>query len=132
MANMFLLFPPVALSIVEMKRLNINGRVGQSVTIRCSGWNIWTSEKKNVKYFCYSPCSSDNDIIAKAAHGKTANYKNRIRLKNNKEGLLVTFTNLLKSDSKTYKCGLERVDFDSFIEVKLNVLDGKFLLLIFS
>ncbi|XP_034398673.1 CMRF35-like molecule 1 isoform X2 [Cyclopterus lumpus] len=112
-----------ALSIVEVKLLIINGHVGQDVTIRCSGWKIWTNEKKYVKYFCDSPCTGDSHIIAKAAYGKTT-YKNRIQLKNRGKGLFVTFTNLHKSDSKTYFCGLERTGADSFIKVFLHVIDA--------
>ncbi|XP_068583059.1 uncharacterized protein [Cebidichthys violaceus] len=112
-----------ALSIVEMKPLYINRRVGESVTITCSDWNIWTSVKKNVKYFCDSPCTEDHHIIIKAAYGDTT-YKNRLKLYNKGEGLFVTFTNLQKSDSKTYYCGLERSGRDSFIKVILNVIDA--------
>ncbi|XP_068448698.1 CMRF35-like molecule 3 [Clinocottus analis] len=112
------------LSFVEMKILNVNGRVGQSVTFECSDWSVWFDGKRNVKYFCYSPCSEDRHIIIKAAYGKTT-HKNRIQLNNQGEGLFVTLKNLQKSDSKTYFCGLERFGGDSYIKVNLEVMDAQ-------
>nr|XP_029136804.1 uncharacterized protein LOC114921226 isoform X5 [Labrus bergylta] len=44
-----------ALSAVQMKTVNIDKHVGENVTIRCSGWGVWTYVKENVKYFCPSP-----------------------------------------------------------------------------
>ncbi|XP_068448343.1 CMRF35-like molecule 5 [Clinocottus analis] len=113
-----------ALSFVEMKILNVNGRVGQSVTFECSDWDVWIEGKRNVKYFCYSPCSEDCHIIIKAAYGKTT-HKNRIQLNNQGESLFVTFKNLQKSDSRTYFCGLERFGGDSYIKVNLEVMDAQ-------
>ncbi|KAK9539925.1 hypothetical protein VZT92_002409 [Zoarces viviparus] len=109
-----------ALSLVEMKPLYINGRVGESVTIKCSDWNVWTNVKENVKYFCDSPCFNDHHIIVKAAYGDTT-FKNRLKLYNEGKSLVVTFMNLQKSDSKTYLCGVERSGLDSHIKVILNV-----------
>ncbi|XP_074486776.1 uncharacterized protein LOC141764957 [Sebastes fasciatus] len=113
-----------ALSVVEMKILNINGRVGESVTFKCSDWGNRIDVTYNDKYFCDSPCTYDKHIITKAAFGKTTN-KNRIELTNRAEGLFVTFTNLQKSDSKTYYCGVKRtVVRDPLIKVNLQVTDA--------
>ncbi|KAM8879675.1 uncharacterized protein AB9W97_014907 isoform 2-T2 [Spinachia spinachia] len=109
------------LSGVQMNPLNINGRVGESVTISCSDWNIWTDVTKNVKYFCSSPCTEDRHII-KAKYKKTTNT-NRIKLYNAGKTLWVTISNLQKSDSKGYYCGVERKGPDPYIEVILNVMD---------
>ncbi|KAM8879677.1 uncharacterized protein AB9W97_014908 isoform 2-T2 [Spinachia spinachia] len=109
------------LSGVQMNPLNINGRVGESVTISCSDWNIWTDVTKNVKYFCSSPCTEDRHII-KAKYKKTTNT-NRIKLYNAGKTLWVTISNLQKSDSKGYYCGVERKGPDPYIEVILNVTD---------
>ncbi|XP_044046630.1 uncharacterized protein LOC122873666 isoform X3 [Siniperca chuatsi] len=114
-----------ALSIVELKTLDINRRVGENVTIECSDWNVWINVKSNVKYFCESPCSKDKHIIVKAAPGKTQ-QKKRIKLTNSAEVLFVTFTNLRKSDSKKYYCGAERFGHDLYIEVNLKVTDVGF------
>nr|XP_040043055.1 CMRF35-like molecule 5 isoform X5 [Gasterosteus aculeatus aculeatus] len=111
------------LSVVQMKPLNINGRVGESVKISCSDWNVWTDVTENVKYFCYSPCTEDHHIIIKVAYGKFKN-QNGIKLYNEDKTLFVTFSNLQKSDSKTYYCGVERFGFDAYIEVNLKVTDA--------
>ncbi|XP_039664979.1 CMRF35-like molecule 9 isoform X2 [Perca fluviatilis] len=113
-----------ALSIVEMKPLIIGGRVGENVTFRCSEWNTWMNVESNDKYFCNSPCTEDKHIIIKAAFGETK-HKNRIKLTNRAKGLVVTFSNLQKSDSKTYYCGVVRFARDSFIMVNLKVTDAE-------
>nr|XP_040043052.1 uncharacterized protein LOC120825485 isoform X3 [Gasterosteus aculeatus aculeatus] len=111
------------LSVVQMKPLNINGHVGESVTISCSDWNVWTDVTENVKYFCYSPCTEDHHIIIKAAYEKIEN-KNGIKLYNQGKTLFVAFSNLQKSDSKTYYCRVERFGADAYIEVNLKVTDA--------
>ncbi|KAI3352321.1 hypothetical protein L3Q82_005288 [Scortum barcoo] len=110
-----------------MMTLDVSGRVGENVTVKCSGWKTWSDVKSNVKYLCESPCN-DKDIIVKAAYKKTE-HKNRIELTNSADGLFVTFTNLQKSDAKKYQCRVERVGHDSFIEVNLQVTDGRVLYL---
>ncbi|XP_035515506.1 CMRF35-like molecule 3 [Morone saxatilis] len=119
-----------ALSVVVVKPLNIDGRVGTNVTFKCSDWNVWTDVKYHVKYLCDNPCSENKHIIVKAEYGKTVR-KNRIELTNSAEGLFVTFIHLQKSDSKKYYCGVERFGSDPLIEVNLKVTDGKFMLPIF-
>ncbi len=124
---MFPLCPLVALSIVEMIPIHIYEPVGENVTIKCSHWRSVLDVTSHDKYFCYSPCKEDKDVIITAAFGKTT-HTDRIQLNNSADGLLVTFTNLQKSDSKTYFCGVEIFGFDAFIKVTLEVIDGKFLL----
>ncbi|XP_051241581.1 CMRF35-like molecule 5 isoform X2 [Dicentrarchus labrax] len=111
-----------ALSVVAVEPLNLNGHVGKNVTFKCSDWNVWAGVKSNVKYLCDNPCSENKHIIIKAEYGKTA-HENRIELTNRAEGLFVTFTNLQKSDSKKYYCGVERFGPDPLIEVNLKVID---------
>ncbi|XP_051282587.1 CMRF35-like molecule 5 isoform X5 [Dicentrarchus labrax] len=108
-----------ALSVVVVKPLNIDGRIGTNVTFKCSDWNVWTDVKYNVKYLCADPCSR---VIIKAAFKETVR-KNRIELTNSAEGLFVTFIHLRKSDSKKYYCAVERPGPDSYIEVNLKVID---------
>ncbi|XP_059193989.1 CMRF35-like molecule 9 [Centropristis striata] len=113
-----------ALSVVEVKTLNINGRVGESVEFKCSWLNTWGNVRENDKYFCNSPCKEGKHIINKAAFKKTT-YKGRIELTNSGESLFVTYKNLQKSDSRTYYCGVDRWGKDSFITVNLKVTDAK-------
>ncbi|XP_034542972.1 CMRF35-like molecule 5 isoform X2 [Notolabrus celidotus] len=111
------------LTLVEMKTINTNGRVGSNLIIKCSHWNLWGYEKENVKYFCGSPCN-DKDVIVKAEYRKTRR-KNQIELTNSGNYLFVTFLNLQKSDSGKYYCGLERFGRDPLIEVNVEVKDAE-------
>ncbi|XP_070827208.1 CMRF35-like molecule 1 [Chaetodon trifascialis] len=113
-----------ALTVVGMKYLNIKGHVGQNVTIKCSDWNTFTDVKSNVKYFCEAPCLTDKHIIVKAAIGQTK-HRNGIQLFNSAADAFVTFTNLQKSDSKRYYCGVERFGRDALIEMNLKVTDAE-------
>ncbi|XP_041789415.1 CMRF35-like molecule 7 [Chelmon rostratus] len=113
-----------ALSVVEMKPLNIRGHVGETVTIKCSKWNTLFSVKSNVKYWCYSPCSEDKHVIVKAAFGETK-HRNRIQLVNSGADAFVTFTNLQQSDSNKYYCGVDKFGHDSMIEVNLEVTEAE-------
>nr|XP_029136806.1 CMRF35-like molecule 3 [Labrus bergylta] len=113
-----------ALSAVQMKTVNIDKHVGENVTIRCSGWDVLMYVEENVKYFCSSPCTEDKHIIIKAEFG-WLNSKDRIKLFNNGEVLLVTFTDLQKSDAGKYYCGVEIVGIDAYIEVNVNVKDAE-------
>ncbi|KAJ4919234.1 hypothetical protein JOQ06_026243 [Pogonophryne albipinna] len=112
-----------ALSFVEMKILNTRGCVGERVTFKCSDWNNFFDVRFNDKYFCRSPCTEDKHIIIKAASGKTT-QRNRILINNKGNDLLVTFTNLKKSDANTYYCGVERKGLDLWIKVVLKVTDA--------
>ncbi|XP_019113481.2 CMRF35-like molecule 5 isoform X2 [Larimichthys crocea] len=107
-----------------MKPLNIKGRVGENLTIKCHNWNVWTNVEGNTKYFCNSPCTHQKHIIITAASGKTVQEK-RIQINNNKESLYVTFIKLQKSDSKKYYCGVHRLNTDPLIEVNLEVTDAE-------
>ncbi|XP_044202283.1 CMRF35-like molecule 1 [Thunnus albacares] len=113
-----------ALTIAEMKPLNINANVGENVTFTCSDWDVWLTDVKSyVKYLCESPCTKEKHIIVKAAPGE-AKQKDRIYVNNTAEGLSVTFISLQTSDSNTYLCGLEKFGLDSLIKVNLHVFNA--------
>ncbi|KAL3067117.1 hypothetical protein OYC64_016962 [Pagothenia borchgrevinki] len=111
-----------ALSFVEMKILNIKGRVGGRVSFKCSDWDSLSDVTSNDKYFCKSPCTKDEHIIIKAAPGKST-QGNRTHIFTRGKDLFVTFTNLEKSDSKTYYCGVDRFGPDTYIKVILTVTE---------
>lgn len=113
-----------------MKTLSITGHVGENVTFECSDWNAWIDVNSNDKYFCNSPCKEDKHVIIKTKSGQTK-HKGRIHLNNSGQTLSVTFTDLQKSDSNTYYCGVDRFFSDSFVKVNLKVIDGKLMFLIF-
>lgn len=123
---LLLLFLLVALNIVEMMTLNVQGEIGGDVSFTCSDWNTWFSVNTNKKYLCKSPCSKTKHIIITAAPGKTE-FGNRVILNNKGNDLLVTFNNLELADSKKYYCGVERRGYDPLIEVNLKVVHGEFL-----
>ncbi|XP_034059775.1 uncharacterized protein LOC117538286 [Gymnodraco acuticeps] len=112
-----------ALSFVEMKILNIRGCVGERVTFKCSDWNTVFDVRFNDKYFCRSPCTERKHIIIKAASGKTT-QGNRMQILNRGNDLSVTFTNLKKSDTNIYYCGVKRIGPDPWIKVVLKVTDA--------
>ncbi|XP_033976237.1 uncharacterized protein LOC117474519 isoform X2 [Trematomus bernacchii] len=111
-----------ALSFVEMKILNIKGCVGERVSFKCSDWDTLIDVTSNDKYFCKSPCTKDKHIIIKAAPGKST-QGNRMRIITRGKDLFVTFTNLEKSDSNTYYCGVEITGPDAYIKVILKVTE---------
>ncbi|XP_072240056.1 uncharacterized protein [Leuresthes tenuis] len=113
----------LALSMVETKTRIASGRVGETVQVECSNFETWNSVRKNIKYLCNAPCTTDKHIIVKAAFQKTER-KDRIQITNRGDALLVTFTDLKMSDSKKYYCGVERLGWDSFEEVDLQVIDA--------
>ncbi|XP_033976238.1 CMRF35-like molecule 1 isoform X3 [Trematomus bernacchii] len=113
-----------ALSFVEMKILNIKGCVGERVSFKCSDWDTLIDVTSNDKYFCKSPCTKDKHIIIKAAPGKST-QGNRMRIITRGKDLFVTFTNLEKSDSNTYYCGVEITGPDAYIKVILKVTEAE-------
>uniref|UniRef100_A0A672ISZ1 Immunoglobulin V-set domain-containing protein n=1 Tax=Salarias fasciatus TaxID=181472 RepID=A0A672ISZ1_SALFA len=121
------LFSLAVLSIVEMKIVSVTGRVGSAVSFHCSGWDTQTDIASYDKYFCKDPCKSGKDVILTASFMKT-DQTNKIQISNKGESLLVTFTDLQMSDSKTYYCGVDRFFRDNYIKVNLKVLQGKNLL----
>ncbi|XP_029950954.1 CMRF35-like molecule 1 isoform X1 [Salarias fasciatus] len=111
------------LSIVEMKIVSVTGRVGSAVSFHCSGWDTQTDIASYDKYFCKDPCKSGKDVILTASFMKT-DQTNKIQISNKGESLLVTFTDLQMSDSKTYYCGVDRFFRDNYIKVNLKVLQA--------
>ncbi|XP_034044545.1 uncharacterized protein LOC117526595 [Thalassophryne amazonica] len=111
------------INTVVTTSLYIKGHVGENVTFTCSNWNIEFDEKSYVKYFCKVPCTQEKHVLLKVKPGTTAS-KSRLKLKNSEEGLSVTITDLQRSDSMDYYCGLDRNGLDSYIKVILDVTDA--------
>nr|XP_055060137.1 CMRF35-like molecule 9 [Misgurnus anguillicaudatus] len=97
--------------------IHISKPEGNEVTIMCT--HILASDNK--KYFCRDPCK-DKDIIVST--DQTSN--GRFRLEDSGNGTFtVTITDLQKSDSGIYWCGVDRVVKDTYEEVNLIVYKGK-------
>ncbi|XP_045061789.1 CMRF35-like molecule 5 [Coregonus clupeaformis] len=112
-----------ALCVVESAITKVTGVVGGKVTIRCSHADKWFG-KSNDKYFCGKKCDSYNDVLVKTQKNKNYIERGRYAIHDYRDGgFTVTIKNLMKSDSGTYWCGVERFGLDSFQEVQLTVTD---------
>ncbi|XP_073716242.1 uncharacterized protein [Misgurnus anguillicaudatus] len=93
--------------------IHINKREGDQVTITCT--HVQASDNK--KYFCRDPCRNKDILVAS---DQTSN--GRFRLEDSGNGTFtVTITDLQKSDSGIYWCGVDRVVTDTYEEVNLIV-----------
>ncbi|XP_035390460.1 CMRF35-like molecule 6 isoform X2 [Electrophorus electricus] len=97
--------------------VRVTGQVGGFVMISCSH----KIADDNKKYFCRKPCKTDKDILIKSDQSSTTKYK----LKDLGDGrFTVNITELQKTDSGTYWCGVERWFKDTYIEVLLTVTEA--------
>ncbi|XP_036804881.1 cell wall protein DAN4-like [Oncorhynchus mykiss] len=93
--------------------------VGGQVTVGCS----FTLAGNNNKYFCKGTCSG-RDILVETKGSKNVS-QDRYSIEDKGDGVFyVTIKNLMKSDSGTYWCGVERTIKDTFQEVNLTVTDA--------
>uniref|UniRef100_A0A4W5MIE6 Immunoglobulin domain-containing protein n=1 Tax=Hucho hucho TaxID=62062 RepID=A0A4W5MIE6_9TELE len=107
----------IALCVVESVITKVTGVVGGQVTIQCSYADKWY-ERSNDKYFCRKKCDSYNDILVQTQKNKNYIERGRYGIHDNRNGdFTVTIKNLVKSDSGTYWCGLDRSIKDSYQEV---------------
>ncbi|XP_071003822.1 CMRF35-like molecule 5 [Oncorhynchus clarkii lewisi] len=93
--------------------------VGGHVMFSCSFF--WAGT--NNKYFCKGTCSG-RDILVETKRSKNVT-QGRYSIEDNRDGVFyVTIKNLMKSDSGTYWCGVERSGLDTYQEVNLTVTDA--------
>ncbi|KAF7653267.1 hypothetical protein LDENG_00085370 [Lucifuga dentata] len=90
------------------------------VTFRCSHSLAW----KYNKYLCRDPCTdSDHKLVTVVSGGKAE--KGRIILVDSGDGgFTVNFTQLQRSDSGRYWCGVDRIGIDTYNKVDLLVKDA--------
>ncbi|KAL6482058.1 hypothetical protein MHYP_G00101380 [Metynnis hypsauchen] len=101
---------------VEASDIRASGHVGGSVKINCSHHFADT----NTKYFCRDSCR-DQHILIKSHQSPTGRY----RLEDLQNGVfIVTITDLQKSDTGTYWCGVDRYVKDTYHKVFLTVMDA--------
>uniref|UniRef100_A0A674BQ96 Immunoglobulin domain-containing protein n=1 Tax=Salmo trutta TaxID=8032 RepID=A0A674BQ96_SALTR len=113
-----------ALCVVESVITKATGVVGGEVTIQCSYADKWFV-KSNDKYFCRKKCDSYNDILVQTQKNKNYIEKGRYTIHDKRNGdFTVTIKNLMKSDSGTYWCGVDRSIKVSYQEVRLTVTDA--------
>ncbi|XP_071246082.1 uncharacterized protein [Salvelinus alpinus] len=92
--------------------------VGGHVMFGC--WFTWAGT--NNKYFCKGTCSG-GDILVETKGSKNVT-QGRYSIEDKGDVFYVTIKNLMKSDSGTYWCGLERYGPDTYKEVHLTVTDA--------
>uniref|UniRef100_A0A4W4H467 Immunoglobulin domain-containing protein n=1 Tax=Electrophorus electricus TaxID=8005 RepID=A0A4W4H467_ELEEL len=116
--EVLLSLPISCFSLSVASTVRVTGQVGGFVMISCSH----KIADDNKKYFCRKPCKTDKDILIKSDQSSTTKYK----LKDLGDGrFTVNITELQKTDSGTYWCGVERWFKDTYIEVLLTVTEGK-------
>ncbi|KAM7411193.1 hypothetical protein PAMA_021261 [Pampus argenteus] len=93
---------------------------GESITFPC----VFTKTERRT-YFCKNKCK-DKDILVETNEVRNQSGRYSIENKNTPEGkrLYVTITQLTKSDSGQYGCGLDRFFRDSYREFKIIVTDA--------
>ncbi|XP_071246055.1 CMRF35-like molecule 8 [Salvelinus alpinus] len=96
--------------------MNVKGVVGGHVMFGCS----FTLAANNNKYFCRGTCS-DRDILVKTKGSKNVS-QDRYSIEDKGDVFYVTIKNLMKTDSGTYWCGVDRSIKDSYQEVHLTVI----------
>ncbi|XP_055762529.1 CMRF35-like molecule 3, partial [Salvelinus fontinalis] len=92
--------------------------VGGQVMFGCS----FTWAGTNNKYFCNGTCS-DEDILVETKGSKTVT-QGRYSIEDKGDVFYVTIKDLMKTDSGTYWCGVERYGPDTYQEVHLTVTDA--------
>ncbi|XP_072513887.1 CMRF35-like molecule 8 [Salminus brasiliensis] len=113
-----LLFICVFLSAMRCKTTGfaVYGLERDTVTITCT--HTWASS--NRKYFCKNPCS-DKDVLIDSVKKSTGRYE----LKDSGTGVFtIQITQLNKTDTGKYWCGVDRVFGDTYTEVILTVWDA--------
>ncbi|XP_031666918.1 CMRF35-like molecule 8 [Oncorhynchus kisutch] len=106
------------LCVVESAVINVKGVVGGHVTVGCS----FTLAGTNNKHFCKGTCSG-RDILVETKRSKNVS-QDRYSIEDKGDGVYVTIKNLMKTDSGTYWCGVERSIKDTYQEVNLTVTDA--------
>ncbi|XP_071394357.1 uncharacterized protein [Centroberyx affinis] len=91
---------------------------GENITVGCS----FTWAGNNKKFFCKGECKNENILIET---DKDKDQNGRYSIEDKRTGLFfVTITQLTKSDSGSYRCGVDRLLTHSYKEFDITVTDG--------
>ncbi|XP_034044189.1 CMRF35-like molecule 3 [Thalassophryne amazonica] len=98
-------------------KLTVESFEGEDISFQCTHVNA----QNNRKYLCKDPCTHPDhiQIIVNPGERETAGKITLVDLWNG--AFTVTFSQLHRSDSGRYWCGVERTGFDTFHEVYLVV-----------
>ncbi|XP_031694964.1 polymeric immunoglobulin receptor-like, partial [Anarrhichthys ocellatus] len=94
---------------------------GETASLICQ-----PSSSGNKKFFCKNKCEAE-DILIKTDGNTALNGRHSIKYTNGSSGgdLTVTFTNLIRSDSGRYRCGLGKtLSPDSYSDFEVRVSDA--------
>ncbi|XP_063155899.1 polymeric immunoglobulin receptor-like [Candoia aspera] len=121
----FILFTVMHVSITLYGPSLLISHTGGSVTIKC--YYVTTSvNKHDRKFLCKeSPYKSCQTIISSNAFIHQ-DYKGRVSMYNNpQKGILqVTMSQLKRTDSSNYRCGLGNINDGLYVRVNLTILEG--------
>ncbi|XP_055014123.1 CMRF35-like molecule 3 isoform X2 [Boleophthalmus pectinirostris] len=99
--------------------ISAKGSEGGTVSFR----SFHKFAQDNLKYFCIDPCTSEKHVLAKVTPRRSI-VSDRITLLDHGDGsFTVTLSNLRRSDSGKYWCGVDRF-VDTFTPVYLQVTEG--------
>lgn len=104
--------------------LEVTGRVGEDVSIRCSGnWSTENSSEHFDLYFCKGICSRESTIIQTAGETAAVVQTGRFSLQAVKGGgaFQVNIMKLKTADSGRYYCGVGKSVIVLYQEVSLQV-----------
>ncbi|KAL4648737.1 CMRF35-like molecule 6 [Arapaima gigas] len=105
-----------------LKGTTVTGYEGQNVTVECS--DFWAST--NAKYFCGGRCTDDHDVLIKTENGQTYQEKWRFSLRDTgTETFYVTISDLKKTDTGTYWCGLLSLQLHHLAPLYSNRVEDK-------
>ncbi|XP_071399561.1 CMRF35-like molecule 1 isoform X2 [Centroberyx affinis] len=101
----------------EAQPVSVTGQMGQQIIITCSHINAFS----NYKYFCRGACTGKDVLIASGVERNIS--RGRYRIEDEGNTFKVTIAELMKNDTGTYWCGIDRTGFDTYKTVHLRVVD---------
>lgn len=93
------------------------GVKGGVVVIQCAH----SYAQANVKYFCREPCTRSDVLVTSRETG----HKGRYSIEDEGNKFSVKISDLEVNDTGTYRCGVDRIGFDTYQSVFLNVTEGE-------
>ncbi|XP_029286379.1 uncharacterized protein LOC115007581 [Cottoperca gobio] len=120
MKSIVILYSLLYAAGIEGADIDVEGYEGGEVSFQCSHRLAW----KNNKYLCKDPCEGSEDKLVTVKSGTRAE-SGRIALVDSGNGVFtVTFRRLQLSDRGRYWCAVDRLGYDTFIEVQLTVKEA--------
>ncbi|CAL8330725.1 unnamed protein product [Lota lota] len=99
------------------KALTVTGKVGETVRIECSH----TNAVSNVKYFCNYTCRDQDVLISSRSRKVPFLPSKRYSIEDKGNTFFITIRDLRLEDTGNYWCGIDRVTFDTYVNVYLKI-----------